>query len=59
MSRVKRIPERHYVFREEPGVSAAEYTTIVLVMLWAQKGDLHLQGLFAQNLTSFTIFCNL
>jgi len=49
MSRVKRIPERHHELLEEPGVSAAENTPIVLAMLLAQINDLHLQGLFAQK----------
>ena len=49
MSRVKRIPERHFVWLEEPGVAAAESTLIVLAMLSAQISDLHLQGLLAQK----------
>jgi hypothetical protein len=49
MSRVKRIPERHFVLLEEPGVSAAENRLIVLAMLSAQISDLHLQELFAQK----------
>jgi hypothetical protein len=59
MSRVKRIPERHFVLLEEPGVSAAENRLIVLAMLSAQISDLHLQGLFAQNLTNLNIFRDL
>jgi hypothetical protein len=49
MSRVKRIPERHFELLEEPGIFAVEYTIIVLAKLSAQISDLHLQELLAQK----------